>query len=161
MGGLIGVRDNVFRNIIAEEANYAGFTAQKEIKDLVKDNNAKPADILITEFIKGKDTVIDTTIGHALVNYHNKDKSNMQILEEKKIIKYNEMIKFEERNLEFIVCAMTTFGGMNKGTLKVIDRIAESRSKISLITKDEIKKEIINKITTKVFKKVAEQITNH
>ena len=85
----------------------------------------------------------------------------MEILEDNKIIKYKEMINFEERNLEFIVCAMTTFGGMNKGTLKVIDRIAESRSKISLSTKDAIKKEIINKITTRVLKKVAEQITNH
>ena len=56
VGGLIGVRHNIFRNIIAEEANYAGFTAQKEVKDLVKSNNAKPADILITEFIKGKDS---------------------------------------------------------------------------------------------------------
>ena len=70
------------------------------------------------------------------------------------------MINFEEQNMEFVVCAMGSFGGMNKGTLLIIDRIAENRSKISLSSKSDIKQDIINKITTKVLIKVAEQVTS-
>ena len=69
VGGKIGRRHNIFRDILAKESNFAGYIAQKEVKGLLENSNAKPADILIKEFINGKDTVIDTTVGHSLVKY--------------------------------------------------------------------------------------------
>ena len=56
---------------------------------------------------------------------------------------------------------METLGGMNKGTLKVIDRLAEQKSKTCLIPKNEIKQNIINMITTNVFRKIANQVIDN
>ena len=160
-GGYIGIRHNAFRDILAEESNFAGFITRKEVKGLSNENGAKPAYILKKNLMNGKDCVIDTTIGHSLVDYKQQEISNLDVLEKKKIEKYRKLINFKEKNLKFLVCAMGTLGGMNKGTLQVIDRIAESRSKISLSPKNEIKKDIINKITVSMFRNIAKQIKSN
>ena len=56
---------------------------------------------------------------------------------------------------------METQGGMKKGSLKVIDRLAEQKSKTCLTPKNEIKQNIINMITTNVFKKIANQVIDN
>ena len=39
--------DTISLEILAKESNFAGYIAQKEVKGLSENSNAKPADILI------------------------------------------------------------------------------------------------------------------
>lgn len=145
-------RHDSIRDVIAEFCRQAAWSPRTEVPNLLpsdKDENLRPADILLPRGEKGIPIALDVTVVHPFAKKY-KDKSQTGIdqtnilAEKQKNGKYFEKCKFA--NIHFIPITIEYFGRLGPSALRFLDKLSAGIANRMNTKLDRVRKEIQRKI---------------
>ncbi|KAL5708954.1 RNA helicase [Ranunculus cassubicifolius] len=124
-------RHDLVRDGVGDILHKAGIAMRKEVDLGLMSNDGKsrlkPADLLLYNWVGGKDTCIDITGSSPFVGYSKGGRFNVNgTVDQAVIAKHQKYDKAcEERGLEFIPFAFSTYGFLHTEAVDVLDRVVQ------------------------------------